>query len=122
VLNLEGNRLTQAPTVTVNAGAQYSWPVGRGDLLLRGELNYTSRVYFTAFNVDSVGQAANVKFNAFLTWTKGDGHWSATAFVRNIGDKVTKANGLVSSAVYGSPITGSVSPPRTFGVTVGYKL
>ena len=121
VLNLDGNRLTQAPKFTVNAGAQYTQPVGNGDLTLRGEMNYTSRVFFTAFNIDSVGQAPNAKFNAFLTWNSR-GPWTATAFIRNIGDRVTRANGLVSSAVYGSPITGSVSPPRTFGATLGYHF
>ena len=121
VLNLDGNRLIQAPEVTVNAGAQYAWSAGTGDLTLRGEVNYASRIFFTAFNVDSVGQGPNAKFNAFLTWNS-HGHWTATAYVRNIGDKVTRANGLVSSAVYGSPITGSVSPPRTFGATLAYHF
>ncbi|KQX19438.1 hypothetical protein ASD39_16165 [Sphingomonas sp. Root50] len=122
VLDLEGNRLTQAPKWTINAGAQYSWPMAGGELTVRGELNYVSRVFFTAFNVNSVGQKGNSKFNAYLNFADDDNHWSASLFVRNITDKVTFANGLVSSAVFGSPITGSVSPPRTFGAMVGYRF
>ncbi len=122
VLNLEKNTLIQAPKYTANVGAQYSWPIASGEVTLRGELNYASRVFFTAFNVDSVGEAPNTKFNAFLSWSDDDGHWSASIFGRNLTDKVTRANGLVSSATYGSPITGSVSAPRTFGITLGYRL
>jgi iron complex outermembrane receptor protein len=121
VLNLDGNTLTQAPKFTANVGAQYRWLLQNGDLTLRGELNHASRVYFTAFNIDSVGQAANTKFNAFLTWSANQ-NWTASLFVRNITDRVTRANGLVSAAVYGSPITGSVSPPRTFGAMLGYRF
>ena len=121
VLNLEGKRLTQAPEFTVNAGLQNSWTIPQGSLTLRGEVNYTSRVYFTAFNVNSVGQAGVAKFNAYLNFDSGY-RWTASLFVRNIADKVTRANGLVSSAVYGSPITGSVSPPRIFGARVGYAF
>jgi iron complex outermembrane receptor protein len=120
--NLAGNQLTQAPKFTMNAGMQYSWPSLGGELTLRGEANHVSRVYFTAFNVNQVSQAANTKFNAFLTYRSGDDHWSGTLFARNITDKVTRANGLMSSAVVGAPVTGSVSAPRTFGATIGYRF
>ena len=122
VQDLEGNRLTQAPKFTVNAGVQYTAPVGNGDLTLRGEVNYVSRVYFTAFNDKAVGQRQNTKFNAYLNYDLDRRHWRVSLFVRNITNKVTRANGLVSSAVYGSPITGSVSPPRIFGALVGYSF
>lgn len=122
VQNLEGNVLTQAPKWTVNAGAQYQWDVGIGSMTLRGELNHISRAFYTAFNDPAVGQAANTKYNAYLNFVHSNGHWRASLFVRNITDKVTKANALVSSAVYNSPITGSVSPPRTFGLQINYKL
>ncbi|WP_158682285.1 TonB-dependent receptor [Sphingopyxis sp. MG] len=120
--DLDGKRLTQAPRVTINAGAQYRFDLGSGSLTARGEMNYTSRVYFTAFNDPRVGQAGNVKANAFLTYRPDGQSWIASVFVRNITDKVTRANGLVGSAVYGSPVNGSVSPPRTFGAQFRYEF
>ena len=120
--NLEGNSLVQAPDVTLTAGAQYSFAGLGGEIKLRGELNYRSKVYFTAFNVDSIAEPKNTKFNAFLTWTSDDGHVSATVFGRNLTDKITKTGGIVNSASFGTPLSGSISPPRTFGVTVGYNF
>lgn len=122
LLNLEGNQLIQAPEWTVNAGAQFRQPVGTGSVTLRGEMNFMSRMYFSAFNVDQVSQKANAKFNAFLSWANDDSRWKASLFVRNITDKITRTSGLVASATYGSPITGSISAPRTFGVMVGYSF
>ncbi|MBU3077648.1 TonB-dependent receptor [Sphingomonas quercus] len=120
--DLEGHRLVQAPDVTLTAGAQYGFAGPGGEIRIRGELNYRSRVYFTAFNIDSVGQARNTKFNAFLTWTSDDGHVSATIFGRNLTNKITKTGGLVNTVDFGSPISGSISPPRTFGFTLGYTI
>src|SRR3546814_5433732 len=80
-LALDGNRLIQAPKFTANLGAQYSWHPSIGEITLRGEMNYMSLIYFTAYNQDSVAQPGNTKFNAFLGFTDKDSHWNASLFI-----------------------------------------
>jgi len=122
VQNLSGLRLTQAPELAGNLGAQYQVPISQGEIILRGEANYVSRVFYTPFNNSAVSTPANVKANAFLTFKTNDQHWSSSLFVRNAFNKVTIANALIASSVIADPVIGTVSPPRTFGVTVGYRF
>jgi iron complex outermembrane recepter protein len=122
VQNLSGLQLTQAPELADNLGAQYQVPISQGEIILRGEANYVSRVFYTPFNNSAVSTPANVKANAFLTFKTNDQHWSSSLFVRNAFNKVTIANALIASSVIADPVIGTVSPPRTFGVTVGYRF
>lgn len=121
VVDFSGRALNNAPNFSGHAAATYTWPIANGSLSLRGELDFTTRVYFTPDNVNEISQAGYVKENAFLTYTNNAG-WHVTAFVRNLTDKDTWTSGQVSTPVLGSPIHGAVAPPRTFGVEFGYKF
>jgi iron complex outermembrane recepter protein len=121
VIDYSGNTLNNAPDFSGHAAATYSWSMPKGSLELRGELDFTTRVYFTPDNVREISQAGYIKENAFLTYTSNAG-WHATAFVRNISNKDTWTSGQVSTPVLGSPIHGAVAPPRTFGLELGYKF
>lgn len=116
-----GRRLNNAPTFSGHAAATYSLPLPNGSLDLRGELEFTTRLYFTPDNVREISQAGYVKQNAFMTYNSNAG-WHATAFARNISNKDTWTSGQVSTPVLGSPIHGAVAPPRTFGLEIGYKF
>jgi iron complex outermembrane recepter protein len=122
VQNLAGNRLTQAPEFAANLGAQYQFSLTSGALTLRGEANYSARIFYTPFNNPAVSTPANVKANAFLSFDSDDKHWNGTLFVRNAFNKITIANALVGSSLVGDPVFGTVSPPRTFGFKVGYRF
>src|SRR3546814_14491387 len=98
--------------------SDWSSDVCSSDLItLRGEINYMSLIYFTAYNQDSVAQPGNTKFNAFLGFTDKDSHWNASLFIRNITDKRTIANALVGSARSEARRVGTegVSPCRSRG-------
>ena len=120
-VDFSGRTLTNAPTVSGHAAATYTHEVTRGSLSARGELEFSSRVYFTPDNVDLLSQGSYAKGNIFLTYTS-DEKWHATAFLRNLSDKTTRTSGNVNTPVLGSPARGSVAPPRTFGVEVGYSV
>jgi iron complex outermembrane recepter protein len=122
VQNLAGNELTQAPEFAGNLGAQYQFAIAAGGLTLRGEAIYSARVFYTPFDNPAVSTPANVKANAFLAFKSSDQHWTSTAFVRNAFNKVTIANALIASSIVGNPVEGTVSPPRTFGVMVGFHF
>ena len=121
-LDLSGNQLYQAPEWTANAGIQHEWTFDSGSLAARGELNYVSRNYFTAFNADILSQPSYTKLNAFLTWRSADGPWSATAYGRNLTDETIKASGLMGAIDYGGPAVGTYAPPREFGIQLGYEF
>ncbi len=117
---LDGNQLTQAPALSVNVGAEYRLDVGDGRLSLRGEVNYQDRVYFTPFNIKAVSRPANTKINAFLTYEGAN--WTASLWGRNLTNKTTIGNALINSGLFGFPITGTLDPPRTYGIEIGYRF
>jgi iron complex outermembrane receptor protein len=117
--NLSGNALPQAPDYTIDLSAQYTFDMPSGSLTLRGESNWSDRIYFSPFNRDAVSQPAFNTQNAFVTY-RTNGGLRLTGFVRNIGDKTIRASGQVASTVLGSPIVGFVKPPRTYGLTLAF--
>jgi iron complex outermembrane receptor protein len=90
-------------------------------LTLRGEYLRVAQAYFTPFNLDTIAQPGYGLGNAFLT-LKATEHLTASAFVRNIGNSLIKTFGFVGLANIGNPVEGTVQPPRTYGITVGYKF
>lgn len=120
--DLSGNTLQNAPKSSAFVGLTWDVPVGEGSLAIRGEVAYQGKVYFTEFNNDDAVQGAYALGNLSATWTAGDGHWSLGAWARNIGDKTIISNNIITAPLYGSIRVGSVAPPRTYGVTLGYKF
>ena len=119
-VDLKGRHLDEAPDFIVHAGAEYKWHAVDGELRLRGELTYTSRVYFDAFNTPQLSRAPNTKYNAFLNYS-GD-HWEGSLYVLNLTNKTTIANALIGAGLEGFPMLGTLEPPRTFGIKVGYHF
>ncbi|MDX3933825.1 MAG: TonB-dependent receptor, partial [Stenotrophomonas sp.] len=66
--NLAGNTIPQAPEFTIFAGAEYLMEVPFGTFSLRGEVLWTDRVYFSAFNRTNVSQPSRTILNAFLNF------------------------------------------------------
>jgi iron complex outermembrane recepter protein len=118
--DLAGNQLTQAPKLKVNAGAQYTWNIPSGKISLRGEYSWTDDIFFTPFDTHNSWSPRHSKSNAFLSYDEL--HWSATAFVRNLANKTIIADAYNATGLVGFPVNASLEPPRTFGLTVGYKF
>lgn len=128
LIDLSGNTLLRAPKFSGRLGIQQTFDIGAGDLMLRGEVQHTSRVYFGAFNRSGESQAAVTVLNAYAQLTLGQG-WSARAFVKNITDRtiVTNASivGSAASVTAGAdpdnpnfPSIVGYAPPRTAGVGI----
>lgn len=120
-VDFSGKRLNNAPSASGLISAQYTVPFPAGSLLLRGETELTSRFFFSPANYDELSQSGYAKLNAFLTYTAQRG-WSIGAFGRNLTNRKTKTSSQVQTVFLGTPITGSLAPPRTYGVTVGVKF
>jgi iron complex outermembrane receptor protein len=119
--DLRGNTLPQSPNYTLDFAAEYTAHVLGGSLTLRGESNWSDRVYFSPFNRDELSQRPTSVQNAFITFEPGAKDWRLSFFIRNIADKTIRSAGQVATTLVGSPLIGFVKPPRTFGATFGFK-
>jgi iron complex outermembrane receptor protein len=122
LLPLRGNWAQGAPRYTINAGAEYRFDIAPGSLTLRGEYRRTGKVDWSIFNLDTLRTRPYEVGNAFLRFEDNDGKWTATAYVRNIGNTFAPTTLFQQSNTIGAIITGSALEPRTYGVTLGYKF
>jgi len=123
VVDLSGNRLSNAPEYSFRAAADYNIPLSvPGTLNVRAEINWQDRVYFTEFNNADATQAAYALVNAGLRYTPDSDRWSAEIWGRNLTDELVQTNNIITAPLYSSVRVGSVAPPRTYGVTVGINF
>jgi iron complex outermembrane receptor protein len=125
-IDASGNQLPGAPKFSANFGANARFRFGGWDADLRGEYNYQSRIYYTAFeNMDGISKPSSGMENASLHFSRKDSGWSATLWVRNISDKRVVSNIVEAydNVLYTGYFKGTTfQPPRTFGVTVERKF
>jgi iron complex outermembrane receptor protein len=119
--NLAGNQLTQAPKFKVTSAAQYTWPIPSGHLTIRGEYSWVDTIYFTPFDTPNDWSPAHSLSNLFLNYDSNT-NWSAKAYVRNLANKTIVGDAYTATSLLGDPVNVSLEPPRTFGITVGYKF
>lgn len=122
ILDLAGNRLTQAPEHSLTAAAQYTWPTSVGDFTLRGEGRWVSRVFNNQFNELVLSTPSYDQFNVFLNYSDASGKWNAGAYVRNLTDKTVRMPSVINPGYLGFPVAGALEPPRLYGVTMGYRF
>jgi iron complex outermembrane receptor protein len=121
VQDLSGNTLSQAPDFTARLGLEYTLPVGTGSVIARVEGNYTSRTYFSEFNLKSVSQPEYAMADGYLTY-RSDGGWQVMGFVKNITNKKVLDFNYQSTPTQGDPLLGWFAPPRTYGVQFRYDF
>jgi iron complex outermembrane receptor protein len=105
------NKLIGAPKWTAAVGGEYSIPVENwGDIVLRADYNYRSKVYFDAVNTESTAQNGYGLINLRAAFESAGQRWSIAAGVTNATDKTYKTMGVgvleslgFSSAIYGRP-------------------
>jgi len=125
--DLKGNKTIQTPPFSSSLTFAYTANSPTGEYTLSLAWNHTGNYYFDADN--GKGQIApslplNDKqptvnlLNASVSWVSNDGHWSARVWGKNLTGLQYISFGLEDSfATQDSP-----APPRTFGITFGYKL
>jgi len=118
-----GNPLNNAPKTSINAGVVYSTPLTwGGNVNIRLNAAYRSRVYFREFEArdDSQGNYTIVNLNA--DWQSDDGVWEARLFAKNLTDEEYVTNILAAASVggrfatWGAPRTVGFQVTRRFGV------
>lgn len=122
-VDLKGNHLSNAPDYTVRLAASYDMPVGEiGSLNLHGDINWQDRVYFTEFNNADATEGGYSTVNAGARFTDATKRWSVDVWGRNLTDKFIISNNIITAPLFSSVRVGSMAPPKTYGVTVGYQF
>ncbi|NKF22663.1 TonB-dependent receptor [Solimonas marina] len=121
VQDLSGNSLSQAPNVSARLGTKYAMPLAHGTISGRVEGNYTSRIYFSEFNLNSVSQSAYAMLDTYLSY-RDDKRWQLMAYVKNLTDRKALNFSYMSSPAQGDPLMGWYLPPRTYGLQLRYDL
>lgn len=120
LVDLSGNRLSNAPKFTVAAFADQRFQLGSaGYLDLSADVNLQDEVFFTEFNNRDARQQAFALVNASITYRSPDERWSFALWGKNLTDKYALANTIISAPLYSFVSVGSLRPPRTYGVTLG---
>jgi iron complex outermembrane recepter protein len=116
----EDKELVKAPEWTLSAGMQYRFDVGLGEITLRGDWSYKSKVFHDVFNDVRLAQDAFDLFNAYAAFTTRSRHWEIAVFGTNLSDERYRVSGN-SSAGFGLA-ESTFSPPREWGATLRYRF
>jgi outer membrane receptor protein involved in Fe transport len=114
-VDLSGVRPAGISSFTSSTGVTYRWEIGNWNAFVRGDYQYESKVQV----VDNVsGQYASrqvSQFNASIGANRWG--WDVMLWGRNLTDEAYLLSAFPSVAQSGS-LSGYVSPPRTFGLTL----
>ena len=123
VQNLAGNQMEEAPKFNSDLGVRYTWNQWKlGNITLRGDWRYKSRVFFTPFDNNILSQGANSAYGASLEFKDRSGRWTGSLWGKNLADKKVAAYLINSSDFGGYATIGYLDPPLTVGLTVGYAF
>jgi iron complex outermembrane receptor protein len=120
--DLAGNTLPLSPRFKGSLSTSYRLGVQDwGTFIPMVDIDYQARVYFLPFNVEPFVQGGYGKLNLSLGYEAPNPHWQANAFVRNVTNKATISNAFVGLVTSQPSDEAFYDPPRTYGVSVGYK-
>jgi iron complex outermembrane receptor protein len=118
---LAGNSPRNTPEWTVNFHPTYELPIGNGATLTFGANIYgTDDIFFTEFNNPAMGQEGYWLYDANVLYRGPDERLSVNVWGKNLSDDLIRSGSFAIST--SRTITGTYLPPRTYGVTVGYRF
>jgi iron complex outermembrane recepter protein len=121
--DLDGLRLPRAPKWKFNLGAQVDAPVaGIGDVVLRVDYGWQSKIYYTVFNIDAASEGSYGQLSARIELLPHNARWSIAAYGRNLTDETYFSNMILTGTVYGAEFVGSLGAPRAYGLELSVSL
>jgi iron complex outermembrane receptor protein len=110
-----GRRMIRAPKWTVGLNADYTVPVGPGDLEITANFYHNDGFYWEPSN--RTRQKAFNVLNAQVAYAPADSPWRFRVFARNLTDELYYSS--VSEQAVGDLATAQA--PRTYGVGVDFR-
>jgi len=120
--DLSGNELPNAPRVTANIGAQYTFHISDWDLTVRGDYYRQSSSYFRVYNTEYDRLRGWDNANFTVTLENLGGQFSAQFYVKNVFDKAPIVDAFTNSD--DSMLTTNVFTldPRIIGFNVSKRF
>jgi iron complex outermembrane receptor protein len=121
--DLHGLQLTFTPTWNAVLSYDRRFDLPRGGSLDARVSSYLSSSFWGTFDHSADAyQGGYSRTDASLTYHSSSDAWSVGAWVKNVGNKAV--NSAMSSSGYPAPFAGAtgVEPPRTYGVSFGFRL
>ena len=118
ITDASGNQLVNAPPVTINLGVDYERPMGALQAGFSANYLFNGGFYWDPGNRKDVKQDAYGVLNVRLSLSAPDERWRLALFMNNVTDERYFQNVTVS----GIGDNAFYAPPRTYGVTLGFKL
>ncbi len=118
-INYNGNKLANAPEITVNLGANWTlFDNDAGSLTMRGAIRLVGESYLSEYNRGPDRVQSYAQSEARLTYKSASRAFTLEAFVQNIDNNDIPASVSVTASGFGV----SYLPPRTYGFRVGYTF
>lgn len=119
--DLSGNEMKQSPELSWNIHGEYTLPLSNGgNIALAAEVSYKDEQFFTEFNDDVDKEDDYTLVNSNIKYISPNENFFLNVWGKNLTDELVYSGKFV----IGSVVTtgGTLLPPRTFGVTVGYNF
>ena len=127
--NLRGDQLPQAPRNKFSFIPQYVEHLQSGDLSLSALFTWTDQQYFGVFDVPGYRAPSSYNLDLRAVYQPAHSHWTAIAYIRNVGDSLQYLYYGPSSVSAGAagPFPAqqtfyTLSEPRTFGAEIQYRF
>jgi iron complex outermembrane recepter protein len=115
-VSYSGNRLANAPEITLNIGANWTlFDNQAGSLTLRGAIRLIGESYLSEFNRRLDRVASYAQSEARITYRSENERFLVEAFVQNIENNDIAGSVSVTASGFGV----SYLPPRTYGLRIG---
>ncbi|MBL8651136.1 MAG: TonB-dependent receptor [Sphingopyxis sp.] len=117
-----GNRQLRSPDFQTSFVADLKIPLGgdAGNMTLRGEYSYQTKVFFDAANSSGPGayQPGYGLLGGRIGYEADDGRWSVALFAKNL----TNRKYFRNVAISGLSGVGTPGDPQSFGVSLNWRL
>jgi iron complex outermembrane receptor protein len=119
--DLSGNATRMSPKWSVNINPTYEIELANGGTITPGaNFAYRSKQYHTEFNDDRLSQDGYIQLDANILYESPNRDYSVNLWVKNITDELVYAGSFSVST--SRAIGGTLMPPRSYGVTLGYAF
>lgn len=119
--DLSGNATRMSPKWTLNLNPNYNFGLADGSTItLASNFAYRSKQYHTEFNDERLSQDGYIMLDANIMYASPDKRWTANLWMKNVTNELVWAGSFSVST--SRTIGGTLMPPRTFGITLGYAF
>lgn len=118
--NYTGNHLPRSPKHKLNVGGQYEAPIGDLMAKLRVDYSWVDDAYFEASNIPQQLWPSHENLDARLSLEGPDERWQLSLWGKNLTDALVPTN-VTNFGTYRQILT-PYAPPRTYGVTLAFKI